>query len=221
HPFLKEFTEYEKLEDYGMKLYIQAEHQIEKGDVNSALSTLKILSDFSEFKDEAQQLRSDIENKIKFEEAIKSKDVASAYKYLDLLDSLQETPEGSELFEKWNRDVEKANEYASKGDIDGVKSALSEYMNIHSKHMSIASIVAWCYITQLEKAVRAKKDQAYIENGIKRYILNFGLRDEIESFYNIFVMYYKNSKLNLEMLHKGSMKMWKPSMIVDSILDED
>ena len=72
---------------------------------------------------------------------------------------------------------------------------------------------------QLELAIKAKKDQAVIENGIKNYILNFGLQDQILSFYEIFKAKFPSSKLNLELLTKGSLSMWRPSMIIDSILD--
>jgi len=72
---------------------------------------------------------------------------------------------------------------------------------------------------QLEQAIKRKEDKHLIENGIKNYILCFGIQDQIESFFNIFMKYYKDSKLNLELQTKGSLSMWRPSMIVKSILD--
>ena len=84
--------------------------------------------------------------------------------------------------------------------------------------MAIASVVAWCYITQLEKAVKEKTDISIIEDGIKKYVLTFGLRDEIESFYTICKRFYKELEIDLEILPKGSLKKWKPDMIAKSVL---
>ena len=70
-----------------------------------------------------------------------------------------------------------------------------------------------------ENAVRAKEPQHKIEDGIKQYILNFGLEDQILSFFDFFIKRYPESKLNLELQTKGSLSMWRPSMIVNSILD--
>lgn len=221
YPFLKEFPEFEVVENYGMTLYAKAQMLIKSDDTNHALKVLGMLTEFSGFAEEAEQIRTDIENKLKFDEAIKENDIAKAYKYLDQSDDLQETEEGKKLFQKWSDDYSKAEVCAAKADVNGIKTALRSYMNIPSKSSSIGTVFAWCYITQLEKAVRERKEKSYIEQGIKNYILNFGLRDEIQSFYDIFVMYYKDSKLNLEMLHSGSMEMWKPSMIVDTIFEED
>ena len=85
--------------------------------------------------------------------------------------------------------------------------------------MSLANLFGWAYMIQLEKAIEAKEDKFIIENGIKNYILCFGIQDQIESFYNIFIKHYKDSKLSLELQTKGSLSMWRPSMIVKSILD--
>ena len=85
--------------------------------------------------------------------------------------------------------------------------------------MVIGSTFSWCYMIQLENAIKQKKAQTIIEDGVKNYVLQFGYHDEIDSFVAIFKRYYKSSRLNLEFEPKGSMKMWNPSMIVNSILD--
>jgi len=101
----------------------------------------------------------------------------------------------------------------------GIKRVLSRYMNISSKYLHLANLFGWAYMVQLEQAVRQKKERSSIENGIKNYILCFGVQEQIEVFFKIFKKYYPESKLNLELQTKGSMVMWRPSMIVNSILD--
>ena len=120
---------------------------------------------------------------------------------------------------QWNLDLGKANAYAVEGNIEGIKSAMDSYIKINSKYMAIGSIFGWGYMVQLENAIKQKKSQVIIENGIKNYILCFGIQDQIENFFKIFKKYYKDSKLNLNLQTKGSLSMWRPSMIVNSILD--
>jgi hypothetical protein len=64
-----------------------------------------------------------------------------------------------------------------------------------------------------------KKEKVQIELGIKNYILYFGLQDQIENFFEIFIKHYPDSKLTLDVQNKGSLAMWRPSMIVKSILE--
>jgi hypothetical protein len=73
-------------------------------------------------------------------------------------------------------------------------------------------------MVQLEEALQQNADRQKIENGIKNYIVNFGISEQIEAFFNLFEDMYPETKLNLELLKKGSFSMWRPSMIVDSII---
>jgi len=219
HPFLKEFPEYETIMNYADTLYIKSHESIKEGDTHSAIKMLRILCDFTDFAQEVKELMQDIENRQKFFNAIEEEDIVLAYNLLAATDDLLETEDGQRLQKQWNDDLGVANEKAVDGDVVGVKKALELYMNISSKYASIATVFGWCYMVQLENSIRAKKDKSVIENGIKNYMLSFGLQDQIENFFRIFKSRYKSSKLSLEHLTEGSLTMWRPSMIVDSILE--
>ena len=219
NPYLQEFPEYGVLMNYADSLYIKAQEFINNGDTHNAIKMLRVLQNFTDFADEVKILMKDIENKQKFFNAIEDDDTALAYNMLAETEELLETKDGKKLHEQWNSDVSLANEQAVEGNTIGIKNILAPYMKISSKYASIATIFGWAYMVQLENAIKAKKDKVEIENGIKNYILSFGLQDQIENLYMIFKKRYPNSKLNLEFLTHGSMKMWRPSMIVDSILD--
>ena len=161
----------------------------------------------------------DIESQQKFFNAIEEEDDVLAYNLMAISEDLLETDDGKRLQTQWNKDLSNANSFAVDGDINGIKETLTPYMKISSKYMSLASVFGWCYMVQLEHGVKRKEDKALIENGIKNYILSFGIQDQIESFFNIFMRYYPDSKLSLELLTKGSLSMWRPSMIVNSILE--
>ncbi len=219
HPFLKEFPEYMALMNYADTLYIKSQKFLEENDTHSAIKILRVLMDFNDFEEVAKGLIEEVEAKQKFFNAVRDEDTVLAYNILATSEDLQCSDEGVFLQKQWNNDIAKANAYAVEGDSLGIKKVLSSYMSISSKYMSLATVFGWAYMIQLEQAVREKKDQHIIENGIKNYILCFGLQDQIESFYNIFKKYYPQSKMTLEVQTKGSLKMWRPSMIVESILD--
>lgn len=219
HPFLKEFPEYAALMNYADTLYIKSQKFLEEHDTHSAIKILRVLMDFSDFEELAKDLIEEIEAKQKFFNAVRDEDILLAYNILATSEELQCSEEGMLLQKQWNDDIAKANAYAVEGNTLGIKETLSAYMTISSKYMSLATVFGWSYMIQLEQAVKQKRDQHLIENGIKNYILCFGLQDQIESFYTIFKKYYPQSKMALEAQTKGSLKMWRPSMIVESILD--
>ncbi len=216
--FLKEFAEYEALSNYGDNLYIKSQQLIQNGNASSALKLLRVLVDFSDFSQEARELIKKIENKANFMQAVKDNDMDTAYNILDLSDELDESDDGIEIRKQWDTDLELANAYASEGNTSGAKDVLEKYFEINSKHMSIATVFAWCYMSQLEDALRGKVDNQTIENGIKNYMINFGEQDQLVSFFEKYKKVNPESSLDLEVLTKGSQRMWKPSMIVNSIL---
>ena len=219
HPFLMEFPEYITIMNYGDTLYIKSQEFLKVGDTHSAIKMLRILIDFPDFAVEVKEMMSEIESKQKFFKAVKDEDIVVAYNMLDLSEDLQKTEDGKRLQQQWNKDLATASSYAVEGNVSGLEGALSPYMIIHSKYRALATVFGWCYMVQLEQAVSTKKDKFLIEEGIKNYVLNFGLQDQILSLYEIFINKFPNSKLNLELLTKGSLSMWRPSMIVHSILD--
>ena len=219
HPFLQEFPEYESLMNYADTLYIKSQEYMQKGDTHGTLRILRILIDFPDFLEEVKVLMKEIESRQNFFQAIEEDDIATAYNMLAAIEDLQETKDGMKLQEQWNEDLAIANKFAVDGDSSGVAKSLVTYMKISSKYMAVGTIFGWCYMVQLENAIANKKSQYEIENGIKNYMLNFGLQDQIENFFYYFKEAYPNSKLSLEHLTQGSLSMWRPSMVANSILD--
>ena len=219
HPFLKEFPEYDALIHYGDTLYIKAHNYIQENDLHSALKILDVLKNFIDFSEEAEEIIKEIEAKQKFFNAVQENDMTTAYNMMALSEDLLETHDGEILQKEWNTDVSMANKYASTGNVAGIYTTLKKYIKIESKYMALATIFGWCYIVQLETALQKNIKQNDLEKGIKNYILSFGIQDQIEDFFVLFKNKYPNSKLNFELLQKGSLSMWRPSMIVKSILD--
>ena len=217
--FLKSFPEYGAITRYGDDLYIKVQELISSNDRNSASKILEVLRDFDDFKEDVIELQKEIDNKQKFFNAEETDDKVSAYNIMSKVESLVNSKYGKQLQVQWNKDLEIANTYASKGDSAGVKKSLNNYMKTSSKYVPIATVFSWCFMVQLEDALNETANQVRLENGIKNYIKNFSKDENIEYFFDTMKKKYEKSKLNFELLPQGSLCMWKPSMIVDSILD--
>jgi len=219
HEFLHETNEYNSIMNYADKLYVKSHELIEKGDTHSAIKLLRVLEDFPDYRHEAQEFLQDVENRHKFFNAVDSGNMIDAYNILSISEYLQDSEDGIKLNDLWDRDVTLANAYAAKGDAEAITAVLEKYKRIDSKYMFLATIYSWCYITQLEFAIKKKKDRQVLEIGIKNYMLFFGETEQIISFFTIFSKYYPDTKLDIEQQKKGSLSMWRPAMIVKSILD--
>lgn len=219
NPFLKEFQDYEHLMKYADTLYIKSQKLIEVGDTHSAIKLLRVLEDFTDFSEEVRELILGIESRQKFFNSVEEDDIMTAYNLLARFEFLQDTEDGQKLQKQWNSDISKANAYAVDGDIVGVKKSLEPYVKTSSKYTSLGTVFGLCYMVQLEDAMKKKVSKTILENGIKNYMLSFGLQDQIENFFKQFKSRYPDSKLTLNHLTHGSISMWRPSMIEDSILD--
>jgi hypothetical protein len=216
--FLRELPEYENLMKYADGLYIKSQKLMHEGELHAAIKILRVLQDFEEFKDEARNFMIDLEAKAKFFNAVRDDDIATAYDMMAVSEDLMQTKDGIQLQQMYNDDLYKAKRAAALGEIQGVEAAMKKYMTTSSKYAALATIFAFAYMVQLENALQAGEERQKIENGIKNYVLNFGLSEQIEAYFNLFEDIYPETKLNLELLKKGSFSMWRPSMIVESIL---
>jgi len=216
--FLKEHPEYRALVNYSDNLYMKAQVMIGNGDSNSALQIFRILLDFDDFKEEAQESIAMIEANRKFFSALKEQNISLAYAIMDEFEVLKESKDGRVLNAQWEEDLEIASDFALHADIDGAKGILAKYMNIKSKSQEIANVFSKAHITQLYRALDEDKDQKSVENGIKNYMLYYGLTKRIEGFFEDFKVKFPHSKININSQKQGSISSWRPSMIVNSIL---
>ena len=219
NPFLKEFPEYDSLTQYSHTLNHKVEKLLANGDIHMAIKFLRQLVDFPEYQEKAQREIDSLDHRQKFFNAVQEDNLVLAYNMLDTTEELLTTKDGQRLQEEWNQALENAESCAARGDTTCIHEKLENFMNIQSKYRAIATIYAWAYMVQLEQAFRKDASQSELEHGIKNYVLNFGLSEQIENFDAFVKRKYPESKLNLEFLTKGSLSMWRPSMIVKSILD--
>ncbi|TKI69963.1 hypothetical protein FCU45_04950 [Sulfurimonas crateris] len=216
--FLKEYPEYKALINYSDNLYMKAQVMLGNGDTNSALQIFHILLDFDDFRDEAKESIALIEAKRKFFGAIKEENSALAYTIMDEFETLKESQDGKLLNAQWEEDLKKADDLALYANIEGTKGILAKYMKIKSKTQEIADVFSKAHITQLYKALDENMEQKKVENGIKNYMLYYGLTKRIEGFFEDFKVKFPHTKININSQKQGLIESWRPSMIVNSIL---
>ena len=219
NPFLKEFPEYFSIINFGDNLYINTNKLIKSGDIHKAVKILRVLVDFPDFRDEANRMLKDIDQRDKLFTAINDSNFVEIYKVIDGSFVLSEINEAKPYIELWNDDIELAKNYAMNGDVLGIDGVMDKYSNVSSKYMSIASVYSLAYISQIENAIKKKTNRSEIKKAIKSYILYFGLDDYILSTYELFLKHYDDVKLSFDSLKKGSKKQWRRSMRVTDILE--
>lgn len=216
HPFLKEFSEYSTVMQYSDKLYMQSMKSYQEGDYSTTKKACEILVYFPDYAKEATELLESIKVKHLFLDAIASENYLNAFAYLESYPLLYETPEAQKLEGHWNKTLDLALRYALKGDVEGLRREFEFYLPINAKHSAMGSVFAQCYSVQLEQKLRSRSDISVIENGIRNYVLMFGIDEYILYFFNIFKREYE-SILDIQLLTKGDLDIWTPAMLISDI----
>jgi len=218
HPFLKEFPEYDMLEQFGDDLYIKAYQAYSTNDFIKAEKLSKILIAFPDYEEDAKDMLESIRTHNIFLQAVEENNMDKAFEYLDKFPLLYDTSLGKKLINEWNQLIEKARVIASKGDVSGLKELLYDYLNVTTQKEAIATLFKQAYMKQLDAAIKNSVDKNSINKAIRRYVATFGLDDYIELVTESYNSKYKDN-LNLEELVQGSIKTWIPEHAFDTIVE--
>jgi hypothetical protein len=216
HPFLKEFSEYNAIMEYADKLYIQSQKGYLEGDYSTARKACEVLLAFPDYAAEAREMADTIRVKHLFYDAIASNNLANAFSYLSSYPLLYETPEAQVLERQWNALVDQAQKFAAKGLAAETLEVFQPYFGIADKYTAMASVLAQAYCVQLEQKLRTKAPQEVIERGIRQYIALFGTDEGVSTIFEYFKHRYP-TKLDPDLLKKGTAESWTPSIRIDDI----
>lgn len=216
YPFLKEFEEYTEVMEYADKLYIQTQKAYADGDFATARKGCEILVSFPDYAKEAHEVGDTIRIKHLFYEAISSNNLSNAFSYLSLYPLLYETREGQELERKWNSAVDKAQKYAASGNAAETRAVFEPYFGIRDKFRAMAGVVSQAYCVQLEEKIRRDAPLDIIERGIRQYVTLLGIDEAIMSIVDL-LKRVTQSKIDLQVLKKGSLETWSPTSRIDDI----
>jgi hypothetical protein len=216
HVFLKEFAEYDAVMLYIDKLYIKTHNEFKSGNYVNAKNGCEVLVLFPDYAQEAREIAEAIKIKNLFYEALSANNFITAFTYLASYPLLYDLPEAKKLEAQWNKTLEQAQRLVVKGNALELRTIFVNYLSINAKFSAIGSVFSQCYAIQLEQKIGQHVGANELENGIRNYIIMFGLDDTILDLYDLFKSNYE-TKTDLNMLKQGSLDSWTPAMIMNDI----
>jgi|GEM_PF-2090747 len=222
HPFLEGNSEYQDLLDKADDYYINAQLAMKKKSYDKAVDFSKFLLSLNDYKENAQKIIDEATNTKEFLRLWKSKEFTKAYEIAEKNEYISEVDEFKIFEERWLDRVFKAEESASKGEIDEVKKWLREFFPVKQKFPKMASIFKIAYLKDMNNTFEAMEQLAeitrIIEVGVRNYIQLFGKDQEIMDFIDK-VRTEKRFECKVEDIKEGNIDKWTPENIVDSIID--
>ena len=206
YPFLANLDEYKKTLQFGEKIKAEAEKNLKEGNYNKVLQYVSILDNFPIFAKEAETLRKKATILANFMKLLANKEYDKVYEYVKKEPFLEEIDSFKELEEEWNRKIEEAELYSSKGDVKRVLESLKHYLKIKEKLPKIGQLVKSAYLYQLLEKLKTEADDEVIEKGFKNYIKIFGLDLEVSDL--ITLAEKSGRKLNFRNLEEGDKINW-------------
>jgi len=216
-PFIKEFDEYNKLNEYADTTYIKAQKALDKKEYAKVVEYASILLHFPDFKEDADAMLANAKVLKKFLFAYEEGDVSSMYSMMGENPFLIELPEAKALEEDWSEHLILAEKFAAKADVVNVIASLEDFFEIKAKYLPIALVMQQVYLAQMYRAVRSSKAVPIVKNSIKQYLVFFGEDDFIEAFVEHFCKHHKE-KFDISRLQKGNINMFRPFMIIPNIV---
>jgi len=177
YPIIQEFEEFKKIEKISDLLLKKAKEAFVKGEYAKTIQYANELKEYPKKKAIAEEL---IEQATIYMNTIRyfsEKNYTAVYKMVENYPYLTETKIVERLEQAWQKVVEKAEAFASKGDIVALKKILSSFYAYPQKNHRIVSFFKQAYIVQIERLIREKNPEA--KNAISHYIDIFGEDDEI------------------------------------------
>jgi len=178
YPFLQEIEEFKKIEKISQILLAKAQDSFTKGEYSETIKYARELMEYPEKKAIAEELIDQATIYMKTLSYFSEKNYAAVYKMVELYPYLSETKIVEKLEQAWQKVVEKAESFASKGDVVALKKILSSFYSYPQKSQRIISFFKEAYIVQIEHLIREKKSSE-AKKAISRYVDMFGEDDEI------------------------------------------
>ncbi len=187
YPFLSESEEYQKAVSYGENLLKKAYELLKKGEYKKVLHIAEMLKSFPNYKEEVKELEKQAKTLIEFHRLLAEKDLGKIEKFVYEHPFLEDNEDYKKLQKEWSEALEKAEKFASKGDISSIFETVKPYINIRVKAAKIGQILRSAYLNQilslLAKVLKGEKKetiQTYLQKAVDNYIKLFGYDSEIE-----------------------------------------
>ncbi|MDF1876378.1 hypothetical protein JHD47_00925 [Sulfurimonas sp. SAG-AH-194-L11] len=154
------------------------QNYINKGEVRSAIETIKMHLQTTSIKEELQDLYKDAKLVQKLQESYKNNDFKSCYEIIDSSNNLYALELSKLLEDHWIKLVSECEEYAFRGEFSSIKKKFGELIGIQTRLEKIGDLLRLSFHIKI-KALLSKKSFKNSENIIYSYIDIFGTDSEM------------------------------------------
>jgi WD40 repeat protein len=198
-PFLTETEEYEKAINFAKALDRNVESFLKQGDYKKALDYAEILEQFPGYEEKAREYKEKAQILMDFQRLLATKDYHAIFEYVKLYPFLEDVNDYKLLLQEINQKLRIVEQYAAKGDIQGIFDSVGDLIKIKEYSLRIANLIKSAYLQQiislLAEKLKGKKIDEYIKKAIKTYINLFGYDFEIEDL----IEKAKKLKVNIDL----------------------
>jgi len=205
---------YKSVEENINLAIIDAQKDIDKCDLDSAIKKLTKLHNIDSIKSKIEMQKNECRAIKKLQDAYDADDFVKCYELLDKHNSLNSTTLGSQLQKHWFKIISKCEEFALKGNIKDIKSTLGELINLSTRRDKIGDLFRVSFHIKI-KGLMANKAYKKSEGIIYSYIDIFGLDNEIVSIMKI---QEKTSKTKLAITQNQHDRQTRDSWIDSDII---
>ena len=205
---------YKTLESDVEKSIARVEAYIKKNKIELAKKSLTKIEGTPGFKDKTQRLHSMCSDMIKLQELYEENDFYSCYELIDLCPHLLFSELGELLQKHWSRLMHECEEFASKGNIEGIKAVLGELITLSCRRDRIGDLLRVSFSVQVKYFLSKKKFRS-AKSVIYSYIDIFTKDSEISSLMERYE-YLTREKLAITLVggEKPSRDSWVNSKVI-------
>jgi hypothetical protein len=181
--FIKELADYARLIQYEDVLYNKMHTALNASEYKKTIEYAKQLLVFPNYKTEASHILKNIETTIAFRSYYTSKQYNEMLKLISHHPFLETLDEYEEFNKDWYKMMSEAEKSAAKGNIKGILTALSTYIDIDERAESIGHVLSAAYIQQLNFiSKKESKNPFKTLEAINEYLKIFGMTEDLIGF---------------------------------------
>ena len=199
YPFLIETDEYKNALNFAETVDKTIQILLKRGEYKKVISYAQILKEFPGYEEKSKEYIKEAKILMDFQRLIAAKNYKLIFDYVKNYPFLEDVIDYKELQNQIKEKIKIAEEYASKGDIEGIIKNVGDLFKIKEYEIRIANLIKSAYLQQiihlLTLKLKGKNVEAKILKAFKEYIRLFGFDLEISDL----VEKAKRLKVNVDL----------------------
>jgi hypothetical protein len=195
HPFIEELEEYENLLKIGEMFQAKTQDTFNQGGYYDSVKLCDTLSCFPAQKEFAESLKGKANIYAETMKYYAEKQFAAVFNMIEEHPFLEDAKIAIDIEEDFLDHYEKAENYASAGNVAALKKVIEKFSKIKSKQPSIYHLVKIAYWAQIEQAAKAKVPDSDLKGAFAKYEKFFGYDSMLEDLLSG-IQQYRSLKVN-------------------------